>query len=149
MNYAGKAPGWLYRHVGLNLYDQPLSRGRISSAIGIAVLSSSLSFCPFRDLTLETSAAGETSRRRRFSIYRESWPRYRRRAMPSVEKSAEREGNRKGSRQRFCTEYEVEKSGGCDVRRNSGMQSQRRAAARICQPVHTRVRLSTRNKNYT
>ncbi|KYM88876.1 hypothetical protein ALC53_02642 [Atta colombica] len=34
VNYTGRAPRRLYRHVGLNLYDQPLSRGRISSAIG-------------------------------------------------------------------------------------------------------------------
>lgn len=42
--------GRLYRHVGLNLYDQPLSRGRISSAIG------AFSFLPC-DSVLETSAA--------------------------------------------------------------------------------------------
>lgn len=34
VNYMGRASRRLYRHVGLNLYDQPLSRGRISSAIG-------------------------------------------------------------------------------------------------------------------
>jgi len=37
VNYAGRAVGRLYRHVGLNLYDQPLSRGHISSAIAAVV----------------------------------------------------------------------------------------------------------------
>jgi len=36
----GRALRRLYRHVGLNLYDQPLSRGRISSAIGALFLQS-------------------------------------------------------------------------------------------------------------
>lgn len=41
------------------------------------------------------------------------------------------------------------RNGGCDVRRNPGTQSRWRVAAGICQVVHTCVRLSTRNKNYT
>jgi len=60
VNYAGRAVGRLYRHVGLNLYDQPLSRGHISSAIAAVVGAPSPS--PL-DCALETSAAvaAETS----------------------------------------------------------------------------------------
>lgn len=58
VNYMGRASRRLYRHVGLNLYDQPLSRGRISSAIGALFPS------PPPNSALETFAATETSRRR-------------------------------------------------------------------------------------
>lgn len=76
VNHAARAPGRLYRHVGLNLYDQPLSRGRISSAIGAAVSVPSSPLPP--DTALEASAVvavatvAKTSRRRRLSVPRQS-----------------------------------------------------------------------------
>lgn len=104
VNYTGRAPRRLYRHVGLNLYDQPLSRGRISSAIGPLFPR----FCSWN-----------VYRRRNFSssTFRYGKAAHVIRAPRRAEKS-ERKTEIVPHRIRGARE-----SGGCDVRRNPGAQS--------------------------
>lgn len=134
----GRASRRLYRHVGLNLYDQPLSRGRISSAIGALFPS---------NFALETSAAAETSPRRRLSTAR-------RPALYALRDESEgRERERESERQTEIvprrihrTRYTRAEDVTFDV--IPGHNPDGAAAVGTCQRVHTRQPFNSKQKLY-